>query len=76
MTRLVFLSFLGFLSGFFLLQPQARIPYFPIPLATPLRPLTRLVLGPPPALSGEPVVTCALVVLKITSVSLSWCGVY
>lgn len=48
MTRLVFLSFLGFLLGFFSSQPQARIPYFPIPLASPLHGLTPLVLVPQP----------------------------
>lgn len=57
MTGLVLLGFLGFLSGFLFLQPQAHIPYFPISLATPVRALTRLVLGPPPTLRGKPVVT-------------------
>lgn len=33
--RLEFLSFLGFLLGFFFSRPQARIPYFPVPLANP-----------------------------------------
>lgn len=47
-TRLTFLRFLGFLSGFFFSQPRARIPYpvSPHPLHAP----TPLVLGPQPAL--------------------------
>lgn len=53
--KTMFLSFLGFLSGFFFSQPQARIPYpiSPFLLLTPVHALTPLVLGPQPTLGGS-----------------------
>lgn len=57
MTRLTFLSVLGFLSGFFFSQPQARVLYPISPLLLP--PLSMLlVLGPRPTLGDILVTVC------------------